>query len=249
MTDEQLKEASFFAKLASIRDPGADLEPESGGIDFPYHTLGILRVELEFFLEGRAQSFRKEFVTVIEERLGLDQLNVHARQGLREELLGLNVSQRVLGESSGRVRRRKQSILLDHALPIVLLEVRHVLGRLLNGREVTFLEIEHGVPVFGLGDEGILHERPLRDEFSGAVLGQFLRLLRVKPLPFRICPSCSTVFVRIRRQLFCTQDCQTQSYEQSRKERKKEYMKSYWQLPQVKRRRQQKTGVSRKRGR
>jgi len=69
------------------------------------------------------------------------------------------------------------------------------------------------------------------------ILFDLLRTLRQSPFPFRLCPVCKAIFVRVKRQKFCSPTCTTKGLPEERKKQRREYMKQYM----AKTRREQKT--------
>lgn len=59
------------------------------------------------------------------------------------------------------------------------------------------------------------------------ILFDLVQTLRQSPFPFRLCPVCKTVFVRVKRQKFCLPTCATKGLPEENKKQRREYMKRY----------------------
>ncbi len=118
-------------------------------------------------------------------------------------------------------------------------EVWTVLNDLLDGRQTRAM---YRQPVFRLVD-GSLREA-VSDQLSGslALLTAFYSILREKPFPFGRCPICRTIFVRVRRQRYCSPGCASRGHEVARKETKRDYMRKYMAMRRAKERAAQRKG-------
>ena len=111
-------------------------------------------------------------------------------------------------------------------------EVWPVLNKLVEGLVVR---LENLSPVVTLED-GVLRESPVDDGLPtwGWLLPAFYDLLRVKPFPFARCPTCHTIFVRVRRQRYCSHQCASRGLEAARKGTRREYMRRYMAMRRAK---------------
>jgi hypothetical protein len=91
--------------------------------------------------------------------------------------------------------------------------------------EVTSPMLSEGWVLRLEGDS--LVERSERPTAVGRLLSDFFALLRTRPFPFRSCPACNRIFVRVKRQLYCSPRCGAQVLETARKDSKREYMRQY----------------------
>ena len=103
--------------------------------------------------------------------------------------------------------------------------VRRALHGLLSGKEVSIDQLTTGISLRLEGDR--LVERSERSTSTGWLMTDLLALLRLQPFPFRSCPACSRVFVRVRRQIYCSRRCGAEVTEAGRKESKRVYMRQY----------------------
>lgn len=62
---------------------------------------------------------------------------------------------------------------------------------------------------------------------ADSLLADLISIVKKKPFPFASCPLCRTVFVRVRRQRYCSPICTYRATEAARREKKKAYMKAY----------------------
>jgi hypothetical protein len=140
------------------------------------------------------------------------------------------------GDTEDRTERSKVSEKADVVwlstkldLPQLHRKVRQFLGGLFDGLEMplAWLYQDHPTPptVRLRLENGRLRERPVGADPHEHLLGDFVLLLRLTPFPFGRCPKCGTVFVRVKRQRYCSRICATQYIEAARKGTRREYMR------------------------
>jgi hypothetical protein len=104
------------------------------------------------------------------------------------------------------------------------ISVRHVLHDLFASG-VSFSiprhEIQLGLVRVGQRVVFTMRESPI------LFLGDFLGILQRVPFPYGSCPSCRRVFVRSRRQKYCSRDCTSKGVEQARQGTRRDYMRKY----------------------
>lgn len=59
------------------------------------------------------------------------------------------------------------------------------------------------------------------------MLVDLVRIIRFKNFPFLRCPTCSTIFVPVKNQRFCTAKCSQTAKAETQPEKKKDYMRDY----------------------
>ena len=87
----------------------------------------------------------------------------------------------------------------------------------------------------------IVQEQVLPEEvYTGEILVDDLyRTVRQARLPFRRCPWCKTIFIRVKRQKYCSPTCTARGTEADRKGTRKEYQRKYMRTKRQKARREQ----------
>jgi len=120
-------------------------------------------------------------------------------------------------------------------LPRIQRTARHVIGGLLDGKKID-LVLPSSRRLLTLKD-GTLHSLPMSDGLEAALFSEFVAVVTVPQFLFRRCPECSDIFVRNRRQVYCSRNCAAYAFETSRKEVKREYMRKYMAMRRAKARR------------
>jgi hypothetical protein len=111
---------------------------------------------------------------------------------------------------------------VDRLLSTAWREVWTVLNNLLEGRGASLRYLTLFVHL----QNGVLHVSTMdRQPAFSRLLAGFYDTLRIKPFPFGRCPNCRAVFVRVRRQRYCSSRCASQSLEAARKGKRREYMR------------------------
>jgi hypothetical protein len=134
----------------------------------------------------------------------------------------------VSGTLRGIDRKRKAAIeeISRRILPAAHASVRGLLNGVLEGNVVplphdqlpqSYVNLENGVLVERLG---------VQKPIAPLLLFNLLTLMRQRPFPFGRCPVCRNVFVRVRRQKYCSPSCTYKGVEAARKEKRREYMRA-----------------------
>ncbi|MGE3499724.1 MAG: hypothetical protein AB7N53_17795 [Candidatus Binatia bacterium] len=124
--------------------------------------------------------------------------------------------------------------LIEQGLPMLVIESRHLIRRVLAGKRACLINQSQLSIAF------FLEGGRLREDVSGPnhwVLGSLLTAVRIVPFPFGVCPSCNRVFPKVKRQRFCKRACADKAFEHGRKAAKREYMREYMAQRRAKQRR------------
>jgi hypothetical protein len=103
---------------------------------------------------------------------------------------------------------------------------RELIVGLLEGRNMSPPVAALPDPVWRLQGREV-QERWVPRRAADSLLADLIGIVRKKPFPFAFCPLCHTVFVRVRRQRYCSPICTYRATEAARREKKKAYMKEY----------------------
>jgi hypothetical protein len=118
-------------------------------------------------------------------------------------------------------------------------EIWDVLNWLLEGESISLKNPT--APMFL--ENGVLCVDNYAASTSDWLLSQFYALLLSnKRFPFARCPGCRTVFVRARRQRYCSRQCASRGLEAARKGKRREYMRKYMIMRRAKARKAQQKG-------
>jgi hypothetical protein len=118
-------------------------------------------------------------------------------------------------------------------------EIWDVLNTLLEGGSISLKNPT--APMFL--ENGVLCVDHDATSTSDWLLSQFYALLLSnKRFPFARCPGCCTVFVRARRQRYCSRQCASRGLEAARKGTRREYMRKYMAMRRAKARKAQQKG-------
>ena len=200
MTQAQRERARFYASLASIANFDDLKEWERLKLEEE-----LQRVIFPFIVDPN-----------VDIRIFQQELAASLRGSYRPPALG---GRAPVGVSDAEAGRRLAKDLLPHISGLV-----QDLTRLLDGQAVLMHRVLLGV--WTLRD-GVFTESQKERSTDGKMRRDLYDLFREKPFPFRRCPVCQTIFVPVRRQLYCTPTCTYKGTEMARKEEKREYMRDY----------------------
>jgi hypothetical protein len=122
--------------------------------------------------------------------------------------------------SEDEIRRRCAEMLLALAWRLVTRDI----PPLLAGQPIHIRLALEGEWVL---ENGVLIERHERAGAEEKLLWDLGEVLKQKPFPFRQCPICRSVFVPVKRQIYCSPACTYKGTELARKGSRKEYMRKF----------------------
>jgi hypothetical protein len=132
---------------------------------------------------------------------------------------------------AGRIDAKRESAweakAMRQDLPLLLVHVRTILWPLLHGEKVSQPFEVLGTAFVWRLQGNVLTQEPDQPTPLAEFHASFVRLAHVRPFLYRCCPRCQRVFVRVKRQVYCSQVCRTASLEAARKGKRREYMKTY----------------------
>jgi len=230
MSERERALARLFARLGSI----------------PLPTEGMTAAELAAFhrdinrerVHAAKHAHPDHALVVVERRAsGLERLAERDRAKLERDLVRLSSFAQHLVKSadppiSPADLRRWSRMLAEDQLPWIHERVRRCFIDLFSGSPVDLRRL--------LEPRRSTREQPttrlwlidgeLKEMLEGAAphehpLGDFLSILRLRPFPFGRCPVCSNVYVRVRRQRYCSLQCTSRGVEAARKGKRREYMR------------------------
>jgi hypothetical protein len=124
------------------------------------------------------------------------------------------------GLSVEEARQRMATLLL----PSLYLWAHGWLPALLEGKPVHALITLEGTWTL---EKNTFKERRKKNGAEGQVCWDLYEMFQEKVFPFRRCLMCQAVFVRVRRQRYCSPACTYKGVEAARKDGRREYMRTY----------------------
>jgi hypothetical protein len=103
--------------------------------------------------------------------------------------------------------------------------------------------VEPPVPGGGPRPWRLIDGTTLHEELppSDHAFAHFAQLCRQKTFPFGRCPTCGTIFARVKRQRYCSPACKDKAFVTARRDERREYMRRYMAARRAKMRKTRRT--------
>lgn len=237
MTEREKDLVQFFARLATIPAPTERMTEEEAS-----RFEKRLKKKYDRERQGRryGTTWQRAYARYEWKMSGFEALSKDEWRSLAQEFVKLSsylkdsLAKVEVKQRSERSRASEKVITVKLAteldLPQLHRKVRFFLKGLFDGSKMPLAWLYQDEPEGPLTvklslENGRLYEGAVDSAPHERLVGDFVSVLRLTPFPFGRCPACQTVFVRIKRQRYCSRTCATRFIEAARKGQRREYMR------------------------